>query len=303
MIKINDEEFRLWAALIYEYTGIVIRPEKAYLIENRLAEMTSEMGCPTFGELYQRIRYSADQAVKEKVINLMTTQETSFFRDPAVFKALESLLRNEVIPAMRKAGSNYPRLRVWSAACSHGQEPYTLAMILAEVVPDIDNWDLTIVATDIADNAFRKASLGRYTDMEVKRGLDQVRLKRYFVNNNGLWQICDRIRAMIYFQKVNLITDNLNSLGTFDLVFCRNVLIYFNQTTKQAVLEKISRALNREARLFVGSTESASQISPMFIPVHRYDVVYYTRSNGRPVPCSAGQTFGIAPLAFSGTRA
>jgi len=302
-MKVTEDEFKLWSNLIYEYTGIVIRPEKAYLIENRLSELASEMGCRTFGDLHHRVRYTADPTAKEKVINLITTQETSFFRDISVFKALEILLRNEIVPGKRReAGGNGPSLRVWSAGCSHGQEPYTLAMILAEVVPDIDDWNLTILATDIADNAFRKASLGRYTDLEINRGLDQIRLDRYFQRNNGIWQISDRVRAMIYFQKVNLITDSFDSLGAFDLIFCRNVLIYFNQTTKKQVLEKFSKVLNRQAYLFVGSTESASQITPVYQAVHRYNTVYYCRDAGCPAAAAGNPAPDTFPTAFLGSR-
>lgn len=278
--KINVQELALWANLIYEYTGIVIGEGKSYLVENRLSELLTETGCTTFSELYYKCRYAQDDRLRRKVIERISTQETSFFRDPQVYKALQSVIRLDLVPA-RLAQANpreTPRLRIWSAACSTGQEPYSLAMTLCDVMPDVDRWFVTLLATDLADNAFRKASLGRYSQLEVARGLDQVHLEKYFTPMpDNLWQVKDRVRAMISFRKVNLVADDFRSLGTFDLVLCRNVAIYFDKATKETLFQKISQVLAPDGFLLAGVTEAVSQVSPLFRPVVRYGTTLYAR--------------------------
>lgn len=280
-MDVSQEELKLWAGLIYEYTGIVIPPEKAYLIRNRLIDMAHEHHCTSFKDLYFRIRYSNDPGLREQVISRISTQETSFFRDRNVFEALRSIITREMLPAKRsEAGSmRPPTLRIWSAACSTGQEPYSIAMILSESIPDVDNWDIKILATDIADNAFRKASLGQYTQLELRRGLPPSYLDKYFVPvANEVWQVSDRLRAMVAFQKINLVQDGFGQLGLFDLIFCRNVAIYFDIPTKMQLMMKLELALSSKGYLFVGATESASQVLPTFQAVHRYDAVFYRKT-------------------------
>ena len=280
MMKVTPEEFELWSALIYELTGIVLTPSKTYLIENRLFDVIRETNSNSFKDLYFKCRYATDNTLKETIINRISTQETSFFRDPHVYIALKSLLTSEIIPD-KTAGAGPgrpPRLRIWSAACSHGQEPYSLAMLLSETIHDIDKWDLQILATDIADNAFRKASLGRYTELEVKRGLDAHHLGKYFTKrDDGLWQVSDRTRAFLSFRKINLVSDNFTALGPFDLILCRNVAIYFDHETKIKLFTKLERVLAKDGRLLVGATENLSQIINTLVPVHRYKALYYVK--------------------------
>ncbi len=283
-MEVSSEELKLWASLVYEYTGIVIPAEKTYLISNRLGDLVKEMGVSSFKELYFKVRYAEDPGLREQVINRICTQETSFFRDRQVYEALRHIIVEEIVPARRaEAGPGRPPiLNIWSAACSHGQEPYSIAMILAETVPDIDDWHLKILATDIADNAFRKASLGRYTQLEVRRGLDQYYLNKYFVpSGEDSWQVSDRIRAMISFRKINLVQDNFGPLGVYDLIFCRNVAIYFDLATKTHLMGKLEKALSPRGYLFVGATESASQILPAFQAIHRHNTIYYARTGGQ----------------------
>ncbi|MEW5723423.1 MAG: protein-glutamate O-methyltransferase CheR [Thermodesulfobacteriota bacterium] len=282
MLKVSHEEFLLWSNLIFEYTGIVIGDNKRYLIENRLSELAVETGSKTFSELYYKCRYAADDEIKKKVIDRISTQETSFFRDPHVYKAFQALLREEIIPLKRSLqGAGRPRLRLWSAACSTGQEPYSIVMLLAETVPDLDRWDLTIMATDLADNAFRKASLGRYTQLEAHRGLDNYHLAKYFsARPDNLWQIRDSLRALVSFRKINLVSDQFRGLGVFDVVFCRNVAIYFDQATKEKLFLKLAEVLSPEGYLVVGAAESLSQFAPIFRPVSKYNCTFYLRVAG-----------------------
>ncbi|MEW6266505.1 MAG: protein-glutamate O-methyltransferase CheR [Thermodesulfobacteriota bacterium] len=281
MIKVSPEEFQLWAGLIYEYTGIVLQPGKAYLIENRLSGLLQEYNCQNFKEMYFKARHAGNPTLKESIINNISTQETSFFRDRHVYDALADLIRNKISPAKRREApaGRPPKLRIWSAACSHGQEPYSAAMILAEVIPDIDDWDLKLLATDISDKAFRKASLGRYTELEVQRGLDQHHLGKYFVKRqDGLWQVSDRIRAMISFQKVNLVTEDYRSLGTFDLIFCRNVAIYFDLPTKTRLFGNLERVLAPQGYLIVGSTENISPFVADLRIFHHRNAIFYLKN-------------------------
>ena len=166
---------------------------------------------------------------------------------------------------------------MWSAACSTGQEAYSLAMLLRETLEDADNWDLQIVATDIADNAFRRAAQGLYSKLEVGRGLDEERLQRYFsLRSDNYWQVSEKLRSMVDFRKINLVVDDFRSLGWFDMVLCRNVAIYFDYNTKVRLLTKIAGTLDPKGYLFVGATESASQILPLFKPNRTRSVIYYT---------------------------
>ena len=195
---------------------------------------------------------------------------------------MRNLFKNEIIPVKRQTGQKAgapPRIRIWSAACSHGQEPYSLAMVLSEAIPDVDSWDIQILATDIADNAFRKASLGRYTDLEVRRGLDQYHLNKYFVQKDtNQWQVSDQIRAMMSFRKFNLVSQPFSGLGVFDLILCRNVAIYFDHDTKKKLFENLIKVLASDGRLLVGATENLTQITTMVKPINRYSAAYYVKT-------------------------
>lgn len=282
MIKITPEEFEFWAAYIYELTGIVLAETKSYLIENRLQDLLNENESNNFKDLYLKCKYTKDKILIENIINRISTQETSFFRDAHVYKAIKSMIQSEILPEKRRStppGRN-PQLRIWSAACSHGQEPYSISMVLSETIPDLDNWDVQILATDIADNAFRKASLGRYSELEVKRGLDDYHRQKYFVKrDNNQWQVSDRIRALLSFRKINLVTDSFISLGSFDIILCRNVAIYFDHETKIKLFNKLEKALASEGRLIIGATENLSQITDRLKPVHKYSTVFYIKAD------------------------
>jgi chemotaxis protein methyltransferase CheR len=281
MIKVSDEEFNIWSNLIFQFTGIVISDQKRYLIENRLSELVSETGSKNFTELYNKVRHSGDDEIRKQVINRISTQETSFFRDPHVFNAFRRVLLEETIQRKRETR----KLRIWSAACATGQEPYTIAMILNESIPDLDRWDVSIIATDLADNAFRKASLGRYTQLEVRRGLDTQHLARYFsARPDNLWQIRDSLRALVSFRKLNLVADDFRTLGLFDFIFCRNVAIYFDQPTKEKLFTKISGAMASDGFLLVGSAESLAYFSQILQPAPKHKVTFYVRKDGLVKP-------------------
>ena len=285
MIKVNPEEFQLWSNLIFQYTGIVIGEGKSYLIENRLYELALETGCRTFSELYYKCRYGKDEGLRKKVVDRISTQETSFFRDRNVYDALKTLIRDEIIPAKRTKPNlmGRPGLRIWSAACSTGQEPYSLGMLLSENLTDLENWDIYILASDLSDSAFKKASLGRYTQLEVARGLENYYLKKYFTARpDNLWQINDRIRSMISFRKINLVSEDFRQFGAFDLILCRNVAIYFDAGTKMGLFKKMSEVLHPKGFLVLGATESLSQIETGFKQTQKQSCFFYVKNNRGP---------------------
>lgn len=278
MIRLSPVEFKQWAGFIYEMTGINLNEQKSYLIENRLQEMLVENNCHSFQELHGLCRRQDRADLREIVINRISTQETSFFRDPHVFSALTSMLLEEIIPAKRKEAGlkRPPRLRLWSAACASGQEPYSLAILLRETIKDLDRWDVQILASDLADNAFRKASLGLYSNLEIQRGLSPDLLKKYFVETPGnQWQVVDSVRGLMYFRKINLVADSFLSLGVFDIIFCRNVAIYFDHETKIRLFTNLFNVLGPSGRLFIGATENLAYVLPQLKPTNRYNTFYY----------------------------
>ncbi|MBF0509593.1 MAG: protein-glutamate O-methyltransferase CheR [Deltaproteobacteria bacterium] len=274
MIKVTPDELKLMAQLIYEYCGVVVGPDKSYLIESRLSPLAEQLCCKSYREFYNMARSERDGQIRVQIIDRITTGETQFFRDKQLFEAL----RFKIIPDMidfRMSNKVVDRnISVWSAACSSGQEPYSLAITFLETIPDIAKWNLKIMASDISDEAFRKASLGRYTRLEVSRGLTEAQLAKYFTPKDQCWQVNDRIRAMVSFRKINLL-EPFCGIGRFDMIFCRNVAIYFNRETKIKLFDSLANALNRQGHFFLGSSESLADISTRYKMRNHLRCIYY----------------------------
>ncbi len=282
MEALTPTELASWSSFIFQCTGIVIGPEKRYLIENRLAELRRERGCGSWVQLYQQCRYSPDPGLTSRVIDAMVTPETSFFRDPGVFEAVELLLTRELIPRRREATGDRPLLRIWSAACSTGQEPLSLAMLLRENLPDLAAWDVEVLATDVSGRACRRAGSGRFSQIEVERGLERARLERHFLPiEGGGWRARPGLMRLLRFRRLNLVRDPLAELGTFDLILCRNVAIYFDQATKQRLVADMAQALSPRGYLLAGSSESFAERGGPLEAVSRYGATFYRR---RPRP-------------------
>nr|WP_281501558.1 protein-glutamate O-methyltransferase CheR [Kordiimonas laminariae] len=192
----------------------------------------------------------------------MTTNESFFFRDNTPF----DLFKNHVLPAMEKARGTQKRLRIWCAAASTGQEPYSLAILLKEAGIKYSNWNIEIVGTDICTQVLEKAKAGKYSQFEVQRGLPIQLLIKYFTQEGDVWQLSDDIRNMVKFRPFNLL-DNFAALGTFDVIYCRNVLIYFDQKTKGQVLDRMRKVLASDGTLFLGAAETVLGITDSFKPV------------------------------------
>jgi len=276
MIKITPDEFKLIAKYIYDISGIALDQGKAYLFETRLGSILQEFGCSSFKDLYFKAKADASKAIERKIIDAISTNETMFFRDTGPFE----LLRHKILPDLvdRQSAKSSGRLptsiRIWSAACSTGQEVYSIAIVLKELLPDLSKYNIKLLGTDISDAAIAQSSYGAYNQFEIDRGLAQDKLLKYFSRNGDNWKIRDEIRAMAQFRKLNLMLP-LIGLGKFDIVLCRNVAIYFNLDDKKKLFDKIADILEPDGYLIIGSTESLTGISPRFDPKRYLRSIFY----------------------------
>lgn len=250
--------------LVYELCGVYLGTTKGYLLESRLGDLASKLHCDSYAALAAQAKCAANHELRLEIVDRMTTNETLFFRDKTPFEAL----KHKIIPHLidLKEGTAFPTsIRIWSAGCSTGQEPYSIAMTLSELIPDIDDWDIRIVATDVSDDAIKTASTGIYPPHHVDRGLPQSHRDRFFDVCEGGWKVKDSIRSLIRFQRASLL-EPFSSLGRFDLIFCRNVAIYFTPADRLTLFNRFADSLNQEGYLIVGSAESPSDLSPRFFP-------------------------------------
>jgi len=272
-VQVTPEDIKIIARLVHDLCGIVLDGTKGYLIESRLSSIAEQTSCRTFSELYYKVRYAEQPDLRRQIIDAITTRETLFFRDGSPFRALQNKALPEVIDG--KQGTPFSkRLRIWSAACSTGQEPYSIAMVLHELLPDITTWDITITATDISDAAIRQASEGLYAEHEIRRGMPDQLLARYFDRRGNGYKVRDELRALVAFRQMNLLGP-FGAIGPFDIVFCRNVAIYFDAHTRRDLFNKVAAALTPGGFLFVGSSESLSDLGPEFKPQHHCGAVLY----------------------------
>jgi chemotaxis protein methyltransferase CheR len=242
-----------------ERSGLVLSADKQYLVESRLLPIARKAGLGGLGALVGALRQNADDALMTKVIEAMTTNETFFFRDKAPFENF----RTKALPALFAARRSTRTIRIWCAAASTGQEPYSLAMALMEMEAVTAGWRFELIATDLSNDVLERARTGIYSQFEVQRGLPIQLLIKYFAQTGETWQIAPEIRAMVKFQQLNLLSDFCR-LGTFDLVFCRNVLIYFDQATKINVLDRLSRAITSDGYLVLGAAETVIGLTDSF---------------------------------------
>jgi len=256
---IAADDLALVSALVHARAGIVLGADKAYLVESRLVSVARRFGFPELGSLVAALRRSPSEPLLRAVTAALTTNETSFFRDGRPFEQLQQ----RVLPQLLVARAEQRALRIWSAAASTGQEAYSIAMCLDELSAELGGWQLTIVGTDIAEAAIERARAGRYSAFEVQRGLDAERLSRHFTRVNNDWQIAARLARMVEFRHANLLED-CRALGRFDVIFLRNVLIYFDLDTRRRVLAAVRAMLADDGYLFLGGTETVLGVSDAF---------------------------------------
>ena len=272
-MSITHDEMLFMCDLVHDLCGIHLDSSKSYLIESRLRETLQKAQCNSFTDLAKVVKSGLKPELRTEIINAITTNETLFFRDSSPFRALQFKALPEAIDAQAK--TPFPkRIRIWSAACSTGQEPYSIAMVVRDLIPDVDQWQITILATDISDQAIQRASRGVYAKHEIERGLDPVMRSKYFVEENGGWRVRDEIRSMVSFRRLNLL-ETFQQLGQFEIVFCRNVAIYFRPDVRKQLFNRIADQLPRHGYLFVGSSESLHDLGPRFNPENHCGAVFY----------------------------
>lgn len=261
--------FETLATLLKTKSGLTIGTDKLYLLETRLASIVKREKLSDMNDLAERLRRPGSDALGRDVVEAMTTNESFFFRDDKPFQHF----RGQALPRLVAARPSGSTLRVWSAASSSGQEAYSLAMIVAESSALLGGRKVEIVGTDIAREQLTRAREGSYTQFEVQRGLPVQMLMRYFRKDDTMWRIADTIRAMVQFREYNLLSE-LRALGRFDIVFCRNVLIYFDQPTKTRVLEAIAGLMPPDGLLYLGGAETVLGITSRFSPMPNERGVY-----------------------------
>ena len=244
--------------LLKERSGLVLSPDKQYLVESRLAPVARKAGLGGLGDLVGKLR-RADERLTVEVVEAMTTNESFFFRDKIPFEHF----RDTVMPALIAARAAQRRIRIWCAAASTGQEPYSLAMCLREMKEKLSGWRIDILGTDLSVEVLEKARAGIYSQFEVQRGLPIQMLVKYFSQVGDTWQLAPEIRAMVQYRPLNLLSD-LGGLGSFDLVFCRNVLIYFDQGGKIDVLNRLARVIEPDGYLVLGAAETVVGLTDGF---------------------------------------
>jgi chemotaxis protein methyltransferase CheR len=253
-------DYEFLRKLLKERSGLDLSSDKQYLVESRLIPLARRAGLPGIAELVAKIRSGAE-ALTAEVVEAMTTNETFFFRDKIPFDHL----REVVLPDLLRARANRRSLRIWCAASSTGQEPYSIAMCLREFAPALTGWRVEIVATDLSRAVLEKARAGIFSQFEVQRGLPIQMLVKHFTQIGELWQLNADIRAMVQHRQLNLLQD-FSHLGMFDLIFCRNVLIYFDQDTKVGIFDRLARVIEPDGVLALGAAESVVGISDAFKP-------------------------------------
>ncbi len=272
-VAISPPEMAMWSRYIQEICGIYLDDSKKYLLETRLATLLSGVGASTFSELFYKTRADASGKLRAKILEAITTNETSFFRDSAPFELLRHKLIPELIDRRNGHAARIP-IRIWSAACSTGQEAYSTAIVFKEQLGDLSRCDIRILGTDISNKAVAQASYGEYSRLELERGLPPPMLARYFTASGDKWKIRDEIRALATFRTMNLL-EPFSFPTPFDLIFCRNVAIYFTEQDKLRLFRNLAKCLAKDGCLIIGATESISGISPELEPRRYLRAVFY----------------------------
>jgi chemotaxis protein methyltransferase CheR len=258
---VNRLDYEFLCKLLRERSGLDLSADKQYLIESRLLPLARKAGIPGIEGLVHALR-DGSSALIDAVVEAMTTNETFFFRDRIPFE----LFREAIVPELLPTRSSRKFIRIWCAASSTGQEPYSLAMCLKEMGAALDGWRVEIVATDLSHEVLEKSRSGLYSQFEVQRGLPIQLLVKYFKQVGELWQINPEIRAMVQHRQFNLLHD-FSQLGTFDVIFCRNILIYFDQETKINIFGRLARSMEPDGFLVLGAAETVVGLTDMFKPL------------------------------------
>jgi chemotaxis protein methyltransferase CheR len=258
-VPISDTDFSFVRDLVYQQAAIVLEKEKNYLVEARLSPLARRHGFLSLQEMIAQMRRQPNNGLRWSAVEAMTTNETSFFRDVHPF----DLLKRHVLPELIKRRATLRQLNLWCAAASSGQEPYTILMVIRENFPELLNWKLTFVASDISKEMLDRCREGCFSQLEVNRGLPAPLLIKHFQKIGTEWQIKEDFRRMVDFRQLNL-AQSWPSLPAMDVIFMRNVLIYFDVETKKAILARARKTLKADGYLFLGGAETTLNLDNSF---------------------------------------
>lgn len=275
-IKITAEEFKHFSKYILDISGIALDVGKEYLMETRLYPIINKLGLSSYNELLHKAKTDFKKELENEIIDAISTNETYFFRDKSPFELLQHKIFPDLIDrSARKNTIGKPTIRLWSAANSTGQEIYSIAMTLIEMGVTPDKYNIKLFGTDISDAAIAQASYGLYNKFEVARGLDPRRVTRYFDKlSEDQYKIKDEVRAMAQFKKMNLMKPFIG-LGKFDIILCRNVMIYFTSQNRKKIYENISKVLEPDGYLLIGATESLVNDTDLFASQRYLNSIFY----------------------------
>jgi chemotaxis protein methyltransferase CheR len=279
---VNPPDYEYLRKLLKERSGLDLSADKQYLIESRLLPLARKAGLSGIPELVQKLQ-GGSSALITSVVEAMTTNETFFFRDKVPFDHF----RDTIMPEVLKARAGRRSVRIWCAAGSTGQEPYSLAMTLKEMGAALTGWRVEIIATDLSQEVLEKAKAGVYSQFEVQRGLPIQMLMKYFKQTGETWQVHPELRAMIQHRQLNLLQD-FSHLGTFDVIFCRNVLIYFDQETKINIFNRLARQIEPDGFLVLGAAETVVGLTDTFRPLADRRGLYRPNDARAAAPVGAG---------------
>ena len=272
-MKLTD--FDIYRNLLKDRSGLVITEDKVYLLESRLGPVAKKWGYNSLETMTIALQGVPDKDLIVDIVEAMTTNETSFFRDSRPF----DMFKDHLLKYMKDARNTQKRLRIWCAAASSGQEPYSLAMILKEAAAEYPGWSFDILATDISNEILDQARQGLYSQFEVQRGLPIQMLMKYFEQQpDQKWQITNEIKNMVKYDNFNLLA-SMTALGNFDIIFCRNVLIYFDEATKGDILGRMSKIIAPDGFLMLGGAETVMGITDEFVPLPDKRGVYVTKTS------------------------
>ena len=256
--EISPQSYYFFQRLISRESGIVLDDDKRYLLEARLMPIALKLRLYSLNDLCVLLQTTTDLSIRQQVVEAMTTNETFFFREGAQYDALKST----ILPELLQERQMTRKISVWSAAASTGQEAYSLAMLLLEM--GLGNWNISIVGTDLSEGVLQRARAGKYLQIEVNRGLPAQLLVKYFKREGLEWQLKDEVRRMGRFEQGDL-RRGPSAMGPFDLVFCRNVLIYFDVETKRNILDRIKQRLEPGGHLLLGGSETTLNLDDRLI--------------------------------------
>lgn len=263
-------DFEYLRQLVREQSGVVLEPHKDYLAALHLDRIAAEAGFGSIAALIEYLKSRALSPLHFQAIEALVINETSFFRDHSPFEALKS----SILPTLIQSRSSNRSIHIWCAACSTGQEPYSIAMLIREAFPELSTWTIRLIATDFSQQVLERAQQGQYTNLEISRGLSPQLRDRYFYKTQQFWQIRDEIRQMVEFQPLNLI-HSWKALPKMDIIFLRNVLIYFDIDTKRAILNQVQHYLQADGYLVLGGGETTFHLDPRFEAIQSQTSLYH----------------------------